>query len=125
MSGVRLDRFLASTAVALFLSAAPIAALAESMSSGATGTGKATAMPANTGSAVTLTPEPLDSPNLPPIRGAAADTPQDTTADTPASTAPATTATVNEMSAPAVPATPQTPAPATAAVPQPATPAAA
>ena len=49
MSGVRLDRFLASTAVALFLSAAPLAALAEPMSHTATDAGKTAMTPANSG----------------------------------------------------------------------------
>ena len=47
MPGVRLDQFLASTAVALFLSAAPLAALAESVSNITTDAGKTAMTPAN------------------------------------------------------------------------------
>ena len=116
MSGVRLDRFLASTAVALFLSAAPLAALAEPMSHTVTDPGKTAMTPANPASTATLTPEPLDSPNLPPIRGAAADTPPDTTASMPASTAQTAT-TTNQTPAPAVTAEPEAAAPAAATQP--------
>src|SRR5579862_2131525 len=124
MTGVRLDRLLASTAVALFLSAAPVAALAGPMSNTAAEGGKALATPVNTGSAATLTPEPLDSPNLPPVRGAAAETAPDVTGSVPASPAPAATMT-NETPAPMAPP-PQAPAPAAVVTPQtPAAPAAA
>ena len=54
MPGVRLDQFLASTAVALVLAAAPIAAHAGQLSQTA---GHA------------LAPQPLDSPNLPSSHG--------------------------------------------------------
>ena len=122
MPGVRLDQLLASTAVALFLSAAPLAALAEPVSNTTTNVGKTALTPAIPGSAATLAPEPLDSPNLPPIRGAAADTPPDVTGSTPESGAPAA-ATPNQTPAPTV--APQAPAPAAAATPpQPAAPAA-
>src|SRR5579862_5546135 len=124
MTGVRLDRLLASTAVALFLSAAPVAALAGPMSNTAAEGGKALATPVNAGSAATLTPEPLDSPNLPPVRGAAAETAPDVTGSVPASPAPAATMT-NETPAPMAPP-PQAPAPAAVVTPQtPAAPAAA
>src|ERR1700733_14366235 len=69
MQGVRLNQFLASTAVALFLTAAPVVALAGSAS------------------AETLTPQPLDSPDLPPSKSAAMGAPAST--DTNNAAAPA------------------------------------
>jgi L,D-transpeptidase YcbB len=95
MLGVRLDRYLTSTAVVLFLCAAPLGALAQPL--GDTGAAAPAALaPDKTGPA--LTPQPLDSPNLPP------------TADT---AAPAAAATPPDKSA-AVPAAAATPAPSPA-----------
>src|ERR1700744_4825198 len=56
MLGVRLDQFLASTAIALVLTAPPIAASAGPL----TDSGK---------TAASVTPQPLDSPNLPASHG--------------------------------------------------------
>ena len=71
MPSVRLDRFLASTAVALFLTAAPVVALAGSAS------------------AETLTPQPLDSPDLPPSKSAAMSAPAPTDTNNAAASAQA------------------------------------
>jgi L,D-transpeptidase YcbB len=115
MPSVRLDRFLASTAVALFLTAAA--------------------------SAETLTPQPLDSPDLPPSKSAAMSAPastdtnstatptqqaQDTTAPltTGSITAPAPAASVAAAPEPTAPA-PATPPAAAAAAPSAPAPAAA
>src|SRR5580698_7118107 len=111
MPGVRLDQFLASTAVALVLAAAPIAAHAGQLSQAA---GHA------------LAPQPLDSPNLPSSHGdefTATAAVQTDPAPAPAATdnAPVTTGTATTTTpaateaAPAVPATP--PAPAAEATP--------
>jgi L,D-transpeptidase YcbB len=110
MPGVSLDRFLASTAVALLLSAAPLAALADPL----TDQGSAAAGPV-TGStesapAAAVTPQPLDSPNLPPTHASASPTPDEAAPDKPADVsqqAPATAAPAN-----AAPAAAATPAPA-------------
>ncbi len=106
MPGVRLDQFLASTAIALVLTTAPIAAFADPLNG-------------SDGAAATLTPQPLDSPNLPASRSGAAATVTAQSADpAPAAAtdnAPATTATT-----PAAPAAAATPAPAPAAAPAPA-----
>ena len=118
MQGVRLDRFLASTAVALFLTAVPVVALAGSASAEA------------------LTPQPLDSPDLPPSKSAAMSAPASTDANNaaapvttgsvpaPAASAPAPVAAAPEpapLPAPAATAAaPSAPAPAaTAATPAP------
>ena len=119
MPGVRLDQFLASTAIALVLTAAPIAAFADPLKDGAATTA--------------LAPQPLDSPNLPasrsgtaatvtaqasdPAPAAATDNAQATTVTTP----PAAEAT--PAPAPAAAATPQPAAPATASAPAPSAPA--
>ncbi len=103
MPGVRLDQFLASTAIALVLTAAPVAAFADPLN-GAPAT-------------ATLTPQPLDSPNLPASRSSIAATVTAQASDTSA-TAPDTTATVAPAVTPAAPAA-ETPAPA-AATPAPA-----
>jgi L,D-transpeptidase YcbB len=95
MPSVRLDRFLASTAVALFLTAAA--------------------------SAETLTPQPLDSPNLPPSKSAAMSAPAATdTNSTPTpvqqaqdTTAPLTTGSITAPAAPAPVAAAPEPAAAT------------
>jgi L,D-transpeptidase YcbB len=109
MPGVRLDQFLASTAVALVLTAAPIAAFADPLNGG--GSAPATA---------TLTPQPLDSPNLPASRSSIAATVTAQASDpTPSATAPDTTATVAPAATSAAPAAAETPAPA-AATPAPA-----
>jgi murein L,D-transpeptidase YcbB/YkuD len=111
MPGVRLDQFLASTAVALVLAAVPIAAHAGQLSQTA---GHA------------LAPQPLDSPNLPSSHGdefTATVAVQTDPAPAPAATdnAPVTTGTATTTTpaateaAPAVPATP--PAPAAEATP--------
>jgi murein L,D-transpeptidase YcbB/YkuD len=111
MPGVRLDQFLASTAVALVLAAAPIAAHAGQLSQTA---GHA------------LAPQPLDSPNLPSSHGdefTATVAVQSDPAPAPAATdnAPATTSTTTPAATEATPAaapaaTPVTPpAPAAAA----------
>jgi murein L,D-transpeptidase YcbB/YkuD len=99
MPGVRLDRLLTSTAVVLFLCAAPIGAFAEPLN--ANGAAPAPMAPDKTGPA--LTPQPLDSPNLPPTAESA----------TPATTAPAPAATPAPAPQPAQAAdTQQTPTPA-------------
>ncbi len=108
MQGVRLDRFLASTAVALFLTAAPVVAWAGSAS------------------AETLTPQPLDSPDLPPSKSAAMSAPAPTDTNNAAGSvqaqaqdaaAPVTTGSVPPpaVSAPAPVAAAPEPAPAPAA----------
>jgi L,D-transpeptidase YcbB len=116
MQSVRLDRFLASTAVALFLTAIPVVALGGSAS------------------AETLTPQPLDSPDLPPSKSAAMSAPAPTDANAPVTTgsvpAPAASAPAPVAAAPepapapapaAAAAAPSAPAPAaTAAAPEPA-----
>jgi len=115
MPGVRIERLLASTAVALVLAAAPISARAAQ--DGAAGANVAAA-PAATN------PQPLDSPDLPPSVGSLGAPP-------PAPAAPATIAAPTPAAPPAAaptavatPATaaepPATPAPATAATPAPA-----
>jgi murein L,D-transpeptidase YcbB/YkuD len=71
MQGVRLDRLLASTAVALFLTAIPVVALAGSASAEA------------------LTPQPLDSPDLPPSKSAAMSAPAPTDTNNAAASAQA------------------------------------
>jgi L,D-transpeptidase YcbB len=110
MPGVRLDQFLASTAVALVLAAAPIAVHAGPLSQTA---------------GHTLAPQPLDSPNLPSSHGdefTATVAVQSDPAPAPAATdnAPATTGTTTPAAteaaaAPAATATP--PAPAAAVTP--------
>jgi L,D-transpeptidase YcbB len=116
MQSVRLDRFLASTAVALFLTAVPVVALGGSASAEA------------------LTPQPLDSPDLPPSKSAAMSAPAPTDANAPVTTgsvpAPAASAPAPVAAAPepapvpapaAAAAAPSAPAPAaTAAAPEPA-----
>jgi murein L,D-transpeptidase YcbB/YkuD len=118
MLGVRLDRYLTSTAVVLFLCAAPLGAYAAPLSDA--GPNAPTPMaPDKTGPA--LTPQPLDSPNLPPTADAA--TPPDKSAAAPQPAAPAAAATPAPTPAPQ-PAqaaeTPSTPTPAAAAAPAPA-----
>jgi murein L,D-transpeptidase YcbB/YkuD len=141
MPGVRLDQFLASTAVALFLTAAPMAALADPLGDAGASppapaansdnapapadSAKTAATPSATDQstnsapaastpapAATLTPQPLDSPDLPPARGAAATTAPATPSDT------SNNAAGNAAPAPA--AASETPAPAAAATPAPA-----
>jgi murein L,D-transpeptidase YcbB/YkuD len=95
MPSVRLDRFLTSTAVALFLTAAA--------------------------SAETLTPQPLDSPNLPPSKSAAMSAPAATDTNSTATpvqqaqdtTAPLTTGSITAPAAPAPVAAAPEPAAAT------------
>jgi murein L,D-transpeptidase YcbB/YkuD len=111
MPGVRFDQLLASTAIVLVLAAAP-AALAGPNDAGA---------PATTGS---VTPQPLDSPVLPPTVGSTGTT---TPAPTPAATTndPIETPTPPAKPAAATPAPqpnqtadkPAMPAPATASAP--------
>ena len=115
MPGVRLDQFLASTAIALVLTATPIAAFADPLN----------------GSASALTPQPLDSPNLPASRSSAAATVTAQASDAaPSATddsAPATTGTTTPAAAETAP-TPVLPTaamPAAAAVATPTSPAAA
>ena len=114
MQGVRLDRFLASTAVALFLTAVPVVALAGSASAEA------------------LTPQPLDSPDLPPSKSAAMSAPASTDANNAAASAEtqaqdaAAPVTTGSVPAPAVSApAPVAAAPEPAPVPAPAAAAAA
>jgi murein L,D-transpeptidase YcbB/YkuD len=110
MPGVRFDQFLASTAIALVLTAAPIAA-------------SAGAMKDNTPAAAnTLAPQPLDSPNLPASRSSVAPTVTAQSSDpAPAAAtdnAPATTATTTPAAEPApAPAAATPPAPAAAVTP--------
>ena len=99
MPGVRLDQFLASTAVALVLAAAPLAASADPLKN------------SERAPAAALAPQPLDSPNLPASHSEAAATVTAQSSDTPAATPAETTGTV----APAAPPAEVTPAPAPAA----------
>jgi len=143
MPGIRLDRFLASTAVILFLSGAPVGALAEpasdaGASSAAPAADSATApAPADANKAAvtpspsadqtaapaaTLTPQPLDSPDLPPTAEAAtatpASTPPDKSANTAESPAPAAATVPAAPTSPAAAAQPpETPTPAAVATP--------
>ncbi len=119
MLGVRLDQFLASTAVALVLTAIPIAASAGPVSdngNAAVGTPAA----ASSATASALAPQPLDSPNLPTshndIRGSVTAQASDPAPAAATDSAPATTATTPPPAAEAAPS----PAPAAAATPVPA-----
>ncbi len=95
MPGVRLDQLLASTAVVLVLAGAPMGALAGPNDTGAAAAG----VPTTTG---TVTPQPLDSPDLPPTVGSnGATTPAAT--PTPA-TAPATSGQQQQTTASPAPA---------------------
>jgi murein L,D-transpeptidase YcbB/YkuD len=111
MPGVRINQLLASTAVVLLLAGAPAVTLAGPSDTAATAAAPDTAnaaaptpADADKASAATATPQPLDSPNLPPATVEA--TPAPAAEAAPAATAePATTA-----SAPAAPAAAAAPA---------------
>ena len=124
MPAVRINQLLASTAVVLLLAGAPAVTLAGPNDSGANATA-AVPTPADTDKAPapTVTPQPLDSPNLPATTGSIAPTQDSTpsaTAETPpapaAAAAPATTPepATTTASAPAAPAAAATPALSTA-----------
>jgi len=146
MPGVRLDQFLASIAVVLVLSAAPVGALAEPLTDAGVAAAapapdaanapapvdadKAAAKPADSSQqtatpapATALTPQPLDSPDLPPTAESAATpspTPQpaESTDQTPTPAAAATTPAPTTTPAAAADA-PETPTPAAVATPAP------
>jgi murein L,D-transpeptidase YcbB/YkuD len=144
MPGVRLDQFLASIAVVLVLSAAPVGALAEPLTDASVAAAapapdaanapapvdadKAAAKPADSSQqtatpAAALTPQPLDSPDLPPTAESAATpspTPQpaESTDQTPTPAAATTPAPTTPPAAAAD--APETPTPAAVATPAPA-----